>query len=563
LRIGIVTLGCDKNTVDGEYLAGVLAARGHTVVTEGEQRALDALVLMSCGFIESAREESLQTLLAFCDSKRRHGNPRRIVMAGCLAQRFGREMEPELTDVDAFAGVGQPEALADLVEEVAGRTAEKQAGRPHHKKGKPCGAGVPPAHPRGAGVSPASSAQAASPEVSAKAMASLLIPASPVMRMTGPVPRRALDAAPHAFLKIADGCDHACAFCAIPAMKGPYVSVPREIVLDEARGLVVRRAREIVLIAQDLAPYGRDLYDDYRLPELLEDLCRIEGNFRLRLLYFYPGGLTDRFLEVFAREEKICKYLDIPLQHLDPEILRLMRRPTHHMRAEDGAQTAPQSRTGILPVPRDAGTELERDRQDACPTLPDAPSSPVQPATADVTGRIAALRAAVPDVVVRTTMIVGFPGERREHFERLLAGVRELRFERLGAFAFSPEEGTPAVKLPHPVASATAQRRMDRLMRQQAEIALESQRAQIGRTLRVLVEQVAEDGSEAVGRSYREAPDVDGQVVVALGARGKRARVAVGDLVDVTITEADPYDLRGRLAGSRETGERTQRTQRT
>jgi ribosomal protein S12 methylthiotransferase len=354
MKIALITLGCDKNTVDTEYLAGVLTARGHEVAVEGEQRALDVAVLFTCGFIESAREESLDAAWQFCEARDRLGNPRRVILAGCLGQRVGEsEAEEEGEDfppVDAIAGVGHPEALADLVESVAVWKDEKDAVFPV----------IPP----------------------------------PLMTMDHAIPRLRLDRSPAAYLKIADGCNHTCSFCAIPSMKGPYVSVPREIVLEEARALLDSGVRELDLVAQDLAPYGRDLYGEaYGLPDLLEALCRIEGDFRIRLLYLYPAGLTDRFLEVFAREEKICKYLDIPLQHLDLDVLRAMRRP-------------------------DAGGGIAE--------------------------RIERVRQAVPAVAIRTTMIVGFPGETSQAFKNLLRSVEEIRFDWLGAFCFSPEEGTPA-----------------------------------------------------------------------------------------------------------------------
>jgi ribosomal protein S12 methylthiotransferase len=446
--IGIVTLGCDKNTVDSEHLAGILRGRGHEVLTEGARDRIDAIIVITCGFILDARTQSLETIAQFAEMKRERGNPRRLIVAGCLSQRSAEDLRERFPEIDLCAGVGKFEELVAMVEGLDAAV-------------KPAAAPLPP----------------------------------PDMRISRPMPRARLDPWPHAFLKIADGCDHACSFCAIPSMKGPYASVPREILLEEARGLVQVGARELVLVAQDIAPYGRDLYDDYALPELLRDLCRIDGDFRLRLLYMYPSGLTDRFVEVFASEEKIQKYLDVPLQHLDPAILRAMRRP--------------------------AGDEAVRER-------------------------IAALRKAVPEVALRTTMIVGFPGESKPAFERLLDGVRELRFDWLGVFAWSPEEGTPALELPGRVSPATAERRREKVLKVQQGITHEAQRAQVGRVLRVLIESFAEDGSEAHGRSYREAPEVDGLVVIPLGADPEYVPEN-GEFVEVEIVEAEPYDLIGRM----------------
>jgi ribosomal protein S12 methylthiotransferase len=458
MKIALITLGCDKNTVDTEYLAGVLAARGHEVAVEGEQRALDVAVLFTCGFIESAREESLDATWQFCEARDRVGNPRRVILAGCLGQRLGDSDQEEYEDfppVDAIAGVGHPEALADLVEAVAAS-----------EEGEVTFPVIPP----------------------------------PRMTLDHPIPRLRLDHSPAAYLKIADGCNHTCSFCAIPSMKGPYVSVPREIVLEEARALLDSGAKELNLVAQDLAPYGRDLYGEtYGLPELLEALCQLEGDFRIRLLYLYPAGLTDRFLEVFAREEKICKYLDIPLQHLDLDVLRAMRRP-------------------------DAGGGIAE--------------------------RIERVRQAAPEVAIRTTMIVGFPGETSQAFKSLLREVEAIRFDWLGAFCFSPEEGTPAAEMEEQVPSRAAERRLDRLMRLQAEITADGLTEWVGRRLRVLVETVSPEEEEARGRSYREAPEVDGEVILKR-QEGDPAdwldRLHPGDFVEVEVTDSDTYDLIGRV----------------
>ena len=468
MKIALITLGCDKNTVDAEHLAGVLAQRGHAIAVEGAQASIDVLAVLTCGFIRDARDQSLDVIRAYCETKKRFANPRRIVVAGCLAQRSATELAAQYPGVDAFAGVGCIETLADLIERAGGGSGPDTSDR--------------------SDLSGASDAQDSAAPISCPA---------PLMRVEHSLPRKRLDDLPYAFLKIADGCGHACTFCAIPAMKGPYVSVPREILLEEARGLVSAGARELNLIAQDLVPYGRDLYSDYALPDLLEDLCRIEGDFRIRLLYFYPGGLTPRFLEVFAREPKICKYLDIPLQHLDPAILRAMRRPS-------GDASAPK--------------QIER------------------------------LRDAVPDVVLRTTMIVGFPGETAQAFSRLLRGVEQIRFDWLGVFKYSPEEDTPARDMPGQVPARTALRREGRLLETQQRITAASLARQVGRRLRVLVESVSEDGCEARGRSWREAPEVDGSVIVALDGVPGEEVPRRGDFLDVEIVQARVYDLIGRPA---------------
>ena len=460
MKIGIVTLGCDKNSVDTEHLAGILAQRGHEIAVEGTQDVLDVLIIYTCGFIEAARAQSIDIIEGYLETKQKIGNPRRLILAGCLTQRYGEEMRPELPAVDAIVGVGRPQELADLIEQLDAGTSAP------------------------APITP------------------------PSMRQDRPLPRKRLDTAPSAFLKISDGCNHSCTFCAIPAIKGPYVSVPREQLLAEAHDLLASGVRELNLIGQDLAPYGRDLYTDYGLPELLRDLCRLDGDFWIRLLYLYPAGLTPRFMEVFAAEPKICKYLDIPLQHLDPHILKSMRRPSEEFNAI-------------------------RHIQD--------------------------LRRNIPGIVIRTTMIVGFPGETPEAFQNLMDGIQEIAFERLGAFVYSNEEGTDAATMNNAVSEREAERRIDRLMKTQALVSKKIQRTQVGQNLRVLVEFISENGAEARGRSYREAPEVDGEVIIQLAPDGQKKRrgsarvsakkvnpapnLKIGDFVDVQIIASDPYDL--------------------
>jgi ribosomal protein S12 methylthiotransferase len=298
-----------------------------------------------------------------------------------------------------------------------------------------------------------------------------------------------LDRRPYAFLKIADGCNHRCAFCAIPLIKGPLRSVPRRILLDEAQALLDSGAREIALIAQDVSAYGHDLYARYRLPDLLEDLLALEGAFWVRLLYVYPGGLDERLIELLARHPKMCPYLDLPLQHLDVGVLRRMRRPQPSLNVER------------------------------------------------LVGR---LRERIPGLALRTTMMVGFPGEDRAAFERLLAGVKRIRFDRLGAFVFSPERDTAATSMPDRPLPRTAQRRFDRLMRLQATISAELAAAQIGRTVHVLIESADGERNEYVGRTARDAPEVDG-VVKVHSARP----LQIGSFVEVKVTAAETYDLIG------------------
>lgn len=451
MQIAIVTLGCDKNTVDSEYFAGLLEKQGAKAVAAalepGPEDFYDAVLINTCGFIESAKAQSIDTILQWLERKREaaaEGRPMRVFVSGCLSQRYREELAVELPEVDGFLGVGDFERIAQLV---------------------------------------------AHGQVGGSVNLVRELPETVVRKKT---PRKELGTPrPYAYLKIADGCNHNCTFCAIPSFKGRLQSVPRELVLEEARRLLARGARELCLVAQDTSDYGKDLYGkDYGIPHLLADLARLPGDFWIRVHYFYPGGVTEEFLEAFASSPKIVPYLDMPLQHLHPEILRRMKRP--HV-----------------------SVNIER-----------------------LLNRV---RSRVPEVAIRTTFIVGFPTEEREHFEYLLKCVKEYRFERLGAFEYSLEEGTPAADLEPQVPAATRRRRFDRLMRAQAVISEELNRDKIGKTLKVLVEAQLDDDTY-VGRTAHDAPEVDGAVII-------RAQdgVRVGEFAMVHVTDAETYDLFGEV----------------
>ncbi len=449
--VGLITLGCDKNTVDNEYLAGMLDRAGcESVFMHGVEmdRPLDAVVVTTCGFIGSAKQQSIQAIMEMAESKRTTGNPGRLFVAGCLAQRYSGELQQEVPEIDGIVGVGQ---YADLTRMIV------EAGEAD-------------------GVSRVNDV--------------------PMVDIYQFMQRRRMESKPHAFLKLSDGCDHACTFCSIPSMKGKLRSVPPEILLKEARGLLDDGVRELNLVAQDLADYGRDRWKDYRLPELLRDLCALDGDFWVRCFYLYPGGINDRLLEVFASEPKIVPYVDMPLQHLDREVLHRMKRPY-----------------------RDVNTTLLVKR----------------------------MREAVPRLVLRTTMIVGFPGETPQEHRRMLEGMEELRFDRLGAFMYSQEEGTPAGGMPRQVGKATLQKRWDAVMALQTEIAAELGERRVGETTRVLVEGFDDERGMWEGRSYAEAPEIDGSIYFE-----SDAPVTVGEFVDVEITGAELYDLVGRAVARRE-----------
>ena len=444
MRVGICVLGCDKNTVDAEQLAGLLIAQGLEVcAVAGPPPAgqpLDAVVVVSCGFTNQAREENIARIVEWAEFKKTEQSALRLYVGGCLSQRYAKDLSSTLPEIDGLVGVGSWPQLASMI-----------------ARNKP---------------------QSLKPQPSRKR---ILVE----HRSTYRAP---LDAAPYAFLKISDGCDHQCSFCSIPLMKGRFSSCPRPQLLNDARQLIERGAREINVIAQDVSQYGRDRYSRLRLVQLLEDLLELPGDFRLRLLYCYPGGVSDDLLKLLAEHPKFCRYLDLPLQHLDPAMLRAMRRPRWQLSAQQ------------------------------------------------LIGRV---RERVPGIAIRTSLMVGFPGERPHAFRQLLNGVRQLRFDWMGAFVFSPEEGTPAASLPRQVGAAVKQRRFEQLLSEQSRIAAELAQARVGRQLRVLIEGCAEDDERLyLGRSEHEAPEVDGLIFV-----NSVQALRVGDFCQVKITGASTYDL--------------------
>ncbi|NPA90216.1 MAG: 30S ribosomal protein S12 methylthiotransferase RimO [Chloroflexi bacterium] len=452
----ILSLGCPKNTVDSEGMAVLLEQAGYTATANPEEAHV--LIVNTCGFLQAAKEESI----AYLQSLGAHKRPDQILIAaGCLVERAPDEVQDRVPQVDGLLGTLRWADILPLVRRV------QQAGRE----------------------------------------------ADGVVRFLGP-PRapyptaRAPRVGPTAYLKIADGCNAACAFCTIPSFKGKLRSRPFAQVVEESQHLVQGGARELVLVAQDTTDYGRDWGEPDALPRLMHAIVRRNPDLVwLRLMYAYPGHVTDRLMEVMASHPQIVHYLDIPLQHGDPRTLRRMRRPSN-----------------VDMVVR----MVER------------------------------LRQAMPDVALRTTFIVGYPGETEEEFANLLAFVESMRFDKVGAFTFSPEPGTPAAALPDQVPEEVKEERWHRLMALQQAISLERNQAQVGRVLDVLAEQVITRDEAAefleepppgdlftLARSYREAPDIDGYVIVP-------GPLEVGQFHQVKVVHAWPYDLLARPVGDEE-----------
>ncbi len=442
----LVTLGCPKNEVDSDGMEMLLRQADFGV--SADAGGADVLIVNTCGFLEAAKEESIGVLQGLADGKRRD---QMLIAAGCLAQRNGQEVLERVPKVDGLLGTRRWMDVVELIKQVRGGPEQRRLQR-YSLLGEP-------------------------DETFVQA-----VPRPPVSGGS-------------AYLKISDGCNAPCAFCTIPSFKGKLRSRPVEALVDEANGLVEAGAKELVIVAQDTTDFGRDQGEPDSLPRLLSALCNRTGDALkwVRLMYAYPGHVSDGLIEVMASQEKVVPYLDMPLQHGDPRTLRRMRRPSR--------------------------LETVYDHVDK-------------------------LRAAMPDIALRTTFIVGYPGETEEEFQGLLKFAQAMEFDKVGAFPFSPEPGTPAAALPDPVPEEEKEERYGRLMEVQQPISLRKNQAQVGKVLDILVEgqgEIADSGAPLLmGRSYRDAPEVDGLVLVP-----GIADAPAGTILEVHINGALEYDLVG------------------
>lgn len=440
----MISLGCDKNLVDSEKMLGLLAEGGYAIVEE--EAEADAIVINTCCFIHDAKEESIETILEMASWKEK-GRLKALVITGCLAQRYKDEIAKELPEVDAVIGIS---GYTEIVPVLDALLREAQTEEEHPLVCCP-------------------SIDLLTPSLSDKRMVT-----------TGSYT---------AYLKIAEGCNKRCTYCVIPYIRGRYRSFPMEDLLDEAGRLVEGGAKELILIAQETTVYGMDLYGKKMLPELLRRLCGLEGLDWIRILYCYPEEITDELIQVMKEEEKICHYLDIPIQHSEDSILKRMGRKT--------------------------------DR-------------------AELTELIGKLRREIPDIILRTTLIIGFPGETEEEFERMKDFVEQMRFDRLGVFTYSPEEGTKAADMEGQIDEECKEARRDAVMELQQQISAEKAASMVGKKMSVLIEGYLYEEDIYVGRTYMDAPKVDGNVFV----RSEEEMIS-GDIVPVRITGASEYDLMG------------------
>ena len=439
MKILFVSLGCDKNLVDTEVMLGMLTGKGYSI-TDDENEA-DVVVINTCCFIGDAKEESINNILEMSEL-RKTGQIKALIVTGCLAQRYKEEIQTEIPEVDAIIGTTAIDTIVETLEDVlAGQS------RNHIED----------------------------------------INLTPVYDK-----KRIVTTGGHyAYLKIAEGCDKRCTYCIIPKVRGNYRSIPMESLVAEAKRLVEFGAKELILVAQETTLYGKDLYGEKSLPKLLHELCKIDGLYWIRILYCYPEEITDELIETIKTEEKVCHYLDIPIQHASDRILKKMGRRTNQQELRD---------------------------------------------------MIAKLRKQIPDICLRTTLIAGFPGETQEDHEELMAFVDEMEFDRLGVFTYSAEEDTPAATFEDQINEEVKKDRQAEIMELQQEIAFEKAQDAVGRTVLAMIEGKLPDEHAYAARTYMDAPGVDGLVFVQTSAE-----LMTGDFVKVKITGSYEYDLIGEI----------------
>ncbi len=437
MNVLFVSLGCDKNLVDSEFMLGILRDRGFSLTNE--EAEADVMVINTCCFIHDAKEESIQTILELAEYKKL-GRLKVLLVTGCLAQRYRQEILEEIPEVDAVVGTTAIDKIADAIEEaLAGKRTECYAD-----------------------------------------LDVLPLPEAARVNTTGGYV---------SYIKIAEGCNKHCTYCIIPSLRGNYRSVPMERLIKEAEFLAEGGTKELILVAQETTVYGVDLYGEKKLPELLRRLCAIGGIEWIRLLYCYPEEITDELIQVIKEEAKICHYLDLPIQHAADTVLKRMGRRTNHK-------------------------ELD--------------------------ALLAKLRKAIPDIALRTSLITGFPQETEEEHTELLDFVRDARFERLGVFTYSKEENTPAAKMKGQISKRLKEQRKKELMTLQQEISRQRGEEKVGSILKVMIEGKLPEENIYIGRSYMDAPNIDGYVFVH-----SVDSYLSGEFVDVRITQAKEYDLIG------------------
>ena len=434
VKVGMVSLGCSKNQVDGEIMLSLIQRDGYELCGDAEQ--CDVVIINTCAFIEDAKRESIENILEFCELKRQ-GVIKAVVVTGCLAERYQQELVTEIPEADVILGIGRNTDIVNAIDQAL------QGER--------------------------------------------VVEFAPKDELVMDAERVLTNAPYYAYIKLADGCDNRCTYCAIPNIRGRFRSRKMENILEEVRRFAAQGVTEMNLVAQDTTRYGEDIYGKLMLPELIREVCKVDGVHWVRILYCYPQRATDELLEVMASEPKVVKYMDVPVQHASGRILKAMNR---------------------------------RDDYDYLRNL------------------MQKIREKIPGVVLRTTFITGFPGETEEDFAEMTRLVKEVKFERVGCFTYSPEDGTPAYSMPEQIDEETKRRRADIVMSEQLAIAEEFARSWIGRELEVVVEGLNEETGIYYGRSYMDAPDIDTRVYFDSPYEHE-----TGEYVMVTVTGSQGYDL--------------------
>ena len=459
MNVGFISLGCSKNLIDTEALIGEFKKNKYNIVNEEEKA--DILVINTCGFIESAKEEAINTILEMAEYKKKRC--KYLIVMGCLVQRYYEELIKALPEVDLFIKIENYDKLWSKIEDLL------KIGIVEKEKNT-------------------------SKKISE-------IPQMPMLKQEEFLNRTITTGTNYAYIKIGEGCSNKCTYCAIPYIRGPFVSRKMEDILEEANMLAKKGIKELIVIAQDTTKYGVDIYGESKLAELLEKLTKIDGIKWIRFLYSYPEGITEKLIDVVAKNDKIAKYFDIPIQHISDKILKRMNRKTNRNQIEN---------------------------------------------------LIANIRNKIPNVILRTSLIVGFPGETKEDFEELNEFVKQTKFDKLGTFIYSKEDGTPAEKLPEQIHGNTKKARYNNIMKTQQDISRMLQEDKIGKIYEVLVEDMSFDGKYYIGRTMQDVPDIDGIVYIKNETDENQEKI-LNHFIDCEIVDVKNYDLIARktLSSSR------------
>lgn len=450
MNVGFISLGCSKNLIDTENLIGIFKNNKYNIVNEEEKA--DILIINTCGFIESAKEEAINTILEMAEYKKRRC--KYLIVMGCLVQRYYEDLIKALPEVDLFIKIEDYNNLWSKIEDLIKRGIVKNNFQRSSKK-------------------------------------ITEIPQMPMFKQEDFLNRIVTTGKNYAYIKIGEGCSNKCTYCAIPYIRGPFVSRKMEDILEEATMLAQRGIKELIIIAQDTTKYGVDIYGESKLSELLEKISQIDGIKWIRFLYSYPEGITEDLINIVAKNEKIAKYFDIPIQHISDDILKKMNRKTNKKQIE---------------------------------------------------GLINKIREKIPNVTLRTSLIVGFPGETKENFEELKEFVKKARFDKLGTFMYSKEDGTPAEKLPNQIHGNTKKARYNEIMKIQQEISKNIQENKIGKEYEILIEDISFDEQYYIGRTMQDVPDIDGVVYIQVDDKSK-IKENLNNFVRCQITDVSNYDL--------------------